>query len=51
MLDAFVEFEVERRVHVVCGDLRLRRGTFAERHEQMRMLVVGEHDRHGPLDM
>ena len=44
-----VEFEVNRSVQMIGGHLMLRCRALAERHEQMRMLVAREHDRHRAL--
>ena len=49
MLDPLVEFEIQRAVLMICGHLRFRRCTLAVRHEKMRVLVGGQHDRHWAL--
>ncbi len=51
MLYALVEFEVERTVHVVGRHLVLGDRALTQRHEQVRMLVVGQHDRDRALDV
>ena len=51
MLDTLVEFQIQRSVHVVGGHFRLGYRTFAHRHEQVRMLVIGEHDGNRALDV
>ncbi|OBG61111.1 hypothetical protein A5704_18530 [Mycobacterium sp. E735] len=45
LLDAMVEFEVDGPVQMVVGHRRFRGRSAAKRHEQVRMFVVGEHDR------
>ena len=47
----FVEFEIDRAVHVIGGQLRLLRGALAERQEQVRPFVVTDHHGHRPLDV
>ena len=49
MLDTLIEFEVKRAVTMIGGHLGLGGGALAERHEQMRMLVAGQHDGHRAL--
>jgi hypothetical protein len=49
MLDALVEFEVQRAVAMIGRHLELGGGTLTERHEQVRMLVAGHHDGHRTL--
>ena len=51
MLDPLVEFEVERTVNVVVGQFRVEGAALSERHVQVRMLVVGQHDRDRTLDV
>ena len=51
MFHTLVEFEKQWRVEVVGRYLRLRRRALTERHEHMRMLVVGQHDSHRPFDV
>ena len=51
VLDALVEFEVHRTVQVIGGQVRLVGRALPERQEQVRPLVVGEHDGHRPLEV
>ena len=51
LFDALVEFEVERAVNVIGRYLGLEGRPFAERDIEVRVLVVGQHDRHRPLDV
>ena len=48
ILDPFIEFEVDRAVHMVGGQVGLPGRAFPERQEQVRPFVVGEHD--GPVE-
>jgi hypothetical protein len=51
MLDTLVEFEIEGIVHVVGGDARVEGQALPPGHEQVRVFVLGEHHRHGTLDV
>lgn len=46
-----VEFEIDRPVQVVGGQIRLQCGPLPEREEQVRPFVVSEHHGHRALDI
>ncbi len=50
-LHALVEFEIHRAVQMIGRQTGLRRGTLAERQEQVWVRVVGEHHRDRSLDV